>query len=184
MTEFDKTPTPNPTYDSSKVPAEIRKIANYVRTKYKGEDILEAIAQSSEIAGLIANEALEVQAYDGNSLADVTLAKDGLPTLDARIRRDVNNLENKKADKSEVTAQLAQKVDKGNVSVSDINKNLGKLDQTFMSEEFLQQMAGNTPINAVPADGSITKVKLDSALQALLNNWEALMASENESWVV
>ena len=160
MTEFDTTPTPSPTYDSSKVPAEIRKIANYVRTKYKGEDILEAIAQSSEIAGLIANEALEVQAYDGNSLADVTLAKDGLPTLDARIRRDVNNLENKKADKSEVTAQLAQKVDKGNVSVSDINKNLGKLDQSFMSDEFLQQMAGNTPINAVPADGSITTVKL------------------------
>ena len=162
MTEFDKTPTPNPTYDSSKVPAEIRKITNYVRTKYKGEDILEAVAQSSEIAGLIANEALKAQAYDGNSLADVTLAKDGLPTLDARIRRDVSNLENKKADKSEVTTQLEQKVDKGNVSVSDINKNLGKLDQSFMSEQFLQQMAGNTPINAVPADGAITTAKLAS----------------------
>lgn len=84
---------------------------------------------------------------------------------------------------------LASRLDAGdadlrNFNVDWINKNLGKLDQTFMSEEFLQQMAGNTPINAVPADGSITKVKLDSTLQALLNDWEALMASENESWVV
>ena len=63
MTEFDKTPTPNPTYDSSKVPTEIGKIANYVRTKYKGEDILEAIAQSSEIAGVYANEARQLSEY-------------------------------------------------------------------------------------------------------------------------
>lgn len=57
-------------------------------------------------------------------------------------------------------AQLAQKVTKGNVTVADINKNLGKLDQTYLSDELLQQMAGNTPINAVPADGSITTKKL------------------------
>ena len=44
----------------------------------------------------------------------------------------------------------------GNLSVNMINKNLGKLDQTFMSEEFLQQMAGNASINAVPADNSLT----------------------------
>lgn len=71
-----------------------------------------------------------------------------------------------------------------NINVNWINKNLGKLDQTFMSEEFLQQMAGNTPVNAVPADGSITKIKLDAVLQTLINDWEALMTTENESWVV
>ena len=59
----------------------------------------------------------------------------------------------------EWVSQLNNKIDKGNVSVSDINKNLGKLDQTFMSEEFLQQMAGTTTINAVPADGSLTTEK-------------------------
>ena len=47
----------------------------------------------------------------------------------------------------------------GNLSVNMINKNLGKLDQTFMTDEFLQQMAGDTPINAMPADGSITLTK-------------------------
>lgn len=60
---------------------------------------------------------------------------------------------------NELTAQLAQKANKGNVAVSDINKNLGKLDQTFMTDEFLQQITGNTPINAVPADGSLTTEK-------------------------
>ena len=60
----------------------------------------------------------------------------------------------------EWVSQLNNKIDKGNLSVADINKNLGKLDQTFMTDEFLQQMVGNTPVNAVPADGSITNKKL------------------------
>ena len=61
---------------------------------------------------------------------------------------------------NEIDAQLAQKVNKGDVSVDDINKNLGKFDETYMTDEFLQQMAGTTPINAVPADKSITSEKL------------------------
>src|SRR5699024_7716839 len=66
--------------------------------------------------------------------------------------------------------QLAQKVTKGNVTVADINKNKGKLDQTYLSDELLQQMAGNTPINAVPADGSIDNKKLDSVVYGKILN--------------
>lgn len=58
-----------------------------------------------------------------------------------------------------IATQLAEKLNKGKVSVLDIDKTLGKLDQTFMSDAFLQQMAGNTPINAVPADNSLTPNK-------------------------
>jgi lysophospholipase L1-like esterase len=61
---------------------------------------------------------------------------------------------------SEVNAQLAEKLSQGEVSVSDIDKNKGKLDQTFMSDEFLQQITGNTPINATPANLGITSEKL------------------------
>ena len=57
-------------------------------------------------------------------------------------------------------SQLNNKIDKGNLSVTDINKNLGKLDQTYMTDEFIQQMAGNAPVNAVPSDDSITSEKL------------------------
>ena len=99
-------------YDQSKVPRNIKERADGVREAVFGTQNKEFIAQAVEIAGVSVTEALEAQAYDGNSLADVTLAKDGLPTLDARIKRDVNNLENKKADKDEVTAQLAQKASK------------------------------------------------------------------------
>ena len=61
--------------------------------------------------------------------------------------------------KSEIE-KINSKLDKGNVSVTDINKNLGKIDQTFLSDELLQQIAGTAPINAVVADGSVTKVKV------------------------
>ena len=57
-------------------------------------------------------------------------------------------------------SQIKEKVSKGNVSVTDINKALGKFDQTYFTDEFLQQMAGSTPINAVPADYSITQKKM------------------------
>jgi lysophospholipase L1-like esterase len=47
-----------------------------------------------------------------------------------------------------------------NLSISQINKNLGKIDQTYLTEELLQQIAGTADINAVPADGSITTPKM------------------------
>lgn len=55
----------------------------------------------------------------------------------------------------DIDTQLAEKATKGLISVNDINKNLGKFDQTYMSDQLLQQIAGNTPINAVPADESL-----------------------------
>ena len=42
------------------------------------------------------------------------------------------------------------------ISVTQINKNLGKLDESYMTEGFLSQMAGTTPISPVPAPNSIT----------------------------
>ncbi|WP_409328355.1 M14 family metallopeptidase [Staphylococcus saprophyticus] len=48
---------------------------------------------------------------------------------------------------------------KGEVSIFDINKNLGKIDQSFLTEELIQQIAGNANVNAIPADNSITTGK-------------------------
>ncbi len=48
---------------------------------------------------------------------------------------------------------------KGEVSIFDINKSLGKIDQTFLTEELIQQIAGNANVNAIPADNSITTEK-------------------------
>lgn len=62
-----------------------------------------------------------------------------------------------RADAQDIT--LSQKIDKGSISVTDINKNAGKIDQTYLSDGLLQQIAGTAPINAVPADNSLTKDK-------------------------
>lgn len=47
-----------------------------------------------------------------------------------------------------------------NLSPIMLNPNLGKLTQVHMSDELLAQIAGNAPINAVPADGTITTQRI------------------------
>ncbi|WP_200415934.1 M14 family metallopeptidase [Virgibacillus salexigens] len=65
----------------------------------------------------------------------------------------------------DVLLALNDAIKKGHLSVNDIDKNKGLLDQSFMSEEFLEQIAGNTPINSVPADESVTTGKIaDNAI--------------------
>lgn len=48
---------------------------------------------------------------------------------------------------------------KGEVSIFDINKSLGKIDQTYLTEDLIQQIAGNADVNAIPANGSLTTNK-------------------------
>lgn len=80
----------------------------------------------------------------------------------------------------QTNAQLSSKMDKGGeIIVSQINKNKGKLDQTYMTDEFLQQMAGNAPINAVPADNSITHQKLSEKAVAPNNTNFMTETSDN-----
>lgn len=59
-----------------------------------------------------------------------------------------------------IDSQLAQnengKISIGAVDIQrDLNKNISKIDQTMLTDELLQQIAGSTPINAVPADNSL-----------------------------
>ena len=136
----------------------LTQISEYIKTKGYGADVRLLIAQLADHFSLKTKQINQIELFfkdvmrelaedkDFHSLPEISGARGGFDTLGDRL--------------DETTTQLARKVDKGNVSVSDINKNLGKFDQTFMSEEFLQQMAGNTPIGTVPADGSITALKL------------------------
>lgn len=45
------------------------------------------------------------------------------------------------------------------IGIYQINKNLGKIDQSYLSDELLAQMAGTTPINNVVGDQTITPIK-------------------------
>ena len=137
---------------------QISELVKFIREKGYGSDTREAIAQALE---RIYHDA----AMSGNANMEVSMARKHFKDLASRLDASDDKL-------NSATTQLAQKVDKGNVSVSDINKNLGKLDQTYMTDEFLQQMAGDTPINAVPADNSITSSKVaDGAITPTKTNF-------------
>ena len=45
------------------------------------------------------------------------------------------------------------------ISINQINKNTGKIDQSYLSDELIQMIAGTSPVSMVPADGSITPIK-------------------------
>ncbi|MFS0562630.1 SGNH/GDSL hydrolase family protein [Terribacillus sp. 179-K 1B1 HS] len=55
--------------------------------------------------------------------------------------------------------KLEEKLNKGSVAVSDIDKNKGKFDQTYFTDETIKQWTGTAPVNAIPADKSITTEK-------------------------
>src|SRR5699024_6170079 len=99
----------------------------------------------------------------GDSNLEVVQARGGENTLNSRL----DKLDDKD---NELTSQLAEteqhlddkKMDKNttDIGINQINKNKGKIDETYLSEELLQQMAGDTPIHSVPANKSITNAKI------------------------
>ena len=97
---------------------------------------------------------LDVLVLEGDSSVEAAQARVGVDgtsysTLKTRID----------AEQTKTNQQLAETLKQGEVAVSDINKNLGLLDQTYMTTEFIQQMAGNAPVNATPADDTLTLKK-------------------------
>ena len=91
----------------------------------------------------IINTAIDSINTQGKSIQDLVAEGQLTPTQYAQLISIING-----------------NVSKGSITADDIDKNNFKLDQTYMSDSLLQMMAGNTPINAVPANGSITTEKL------------------------
>ena len=91
-----------------------------------------------------------------------------IPTLDEYINRvDWNKIINSDlyeevlSELEKTNEELDNKANKGeSISVLQIDKNKGKFDETYMTDEFLQQMTGNTPINASVTGGGITTEKV------------------------
>ncbi|MCV9884695.1 SGNH/GDSL hydrolase family protein [Metabacillus halosaccharovorans] len=119
---------------------------NKIKSAVFGKDVRQAIYDAIK-------EAYDDASSNGNANMEVSIARGTEPNLNSRLDK-IQEVGEKN------TTELAEKLTKGEVSVLDIDKNKGKLDQTYMSEEFLQQMAGNTPINAIPAEYSLTTKQL------------------------
>lgn len=81
-------------------------------------------------------------------------------------------------------ALINNKISKGNVSVQDINKNLGKFDSTYFSESFLKDL-NDGEINAtVLLDDSVTIQKLDPVTRELVVSLNSVMTENDEEWVI
>ena len=107
-------------YDQTKVPALVRKHADYVRGKTYGQDVRESLARGIEYSGLVASESIsisnETKSRQGNvenqfdtiqkeltdkdviSAPEIIAARGGEPTLSARLDKE----------QQEVNTQLAQ----------------------------------------------------------------------------
>lgn len=62
--------------------------------------------------------------------------------------------------KNSSSAQLADKLTKGTVSVIDIDKNKGLFDLTYLTESARQAIAGTAGVNVTPANYGVTNIKI------------------------
>ena len=122
----------------------LTQISEYIKTKGFGVDVRLLIAQLAEHFSLKTSQINEIELFFKDVMQELSEDKDfySLPEI-ASARRGYTTL-----------AESLQ-----NLSTSMLNPNLGKLTQVHLSDELLAQIAGNAPINAVPADGSLTTSK-------------------------
>lgn len=109
------------------------------------------------LAKTTTGEAVSVVDDEGNYIKTEWL--DG----DVITKEKLNKIEEGIYNNSSQCKDIAnEKLDKNttDISIYQINKNLGKFDQTYMTDEFLQQIAGNASINAIVGDNTISKDKL------------------------
>lgn len=128
--------------------------------------------QSAALQDLVAKGQLTEEEYQNLLIALNSLIKKGEVTVN-----DLNVKEGKITEKyiadelinrikaSEMLSKENQEkfinyIKKGEVTVSDININLGKIGLQHLSDEVIKAIAGTASVNAVPADNSITTLKM------------------------
>ena len=160
-------------------------------------DVKAALDQAkTEIDTIVVNASIDPEvAFARDSAVKIKV----FGSLDARLEDDEQDFESYKADtanyltlkvdkvagkglstndydvteKAEV-AKVKDKMDKTTtgISVAQINKNLGKIDQTYLTTELLEQIAGTTAISATTSPLSVTSVKLaDKAITPKKTNF-------------
>ena len=74
-------------------------------------------------------------------------------------KTDVNDLATNKAEKVDLDKKYSKEDIQNNIGFGDINKNISKIDETMISDELKQQIAGNAGVSSVSKE-SITTDKL------------------------
>lgn len=128
--------------------ANIRELLNNVKYAIFGKDVRQSIHDAIE-------ECYNTASIDhDNANMEVSMARGIFKTLDDRFNNNEKTI-------LKNSNEVAKKMNVGDkIKVAQIDKNQGKFDQTYMTDEFLQQIAGNTPVNATPSNGGVTTEKL------------------------
>ena len=122
----------------------LTQISEYIKTKGYGVDVRLLIAQLAEHFSLKTAQINEIERLFNDVMNELTKDKEfhSLPEI-ASARRGYKT--------------LAESL--SNLSFNMFNTNLGKITPNLVSDELLAQIAGNAPINAVPANNSLTTTK-------------------------
>lgn len=108
--------------------------------------------------------------WDRSNLNNVNYNFDSIEKILSSLQNATLNLLNdgKLTDAQFQDLQIAlnELVKKGDVSVSDINTNLGKIGLSHLSEEVISAITGEANVNLIPEDGSVTTSKVaDKAIE-------------------
>ena len=130
--------------------ANITNYLNKIKTAVYGKDVRGAI-----------HDAIK-QVYD-----DASVNHDNA-NMEVKMARGTHNTLNDRLDnvdeiQAQTNAQLSEKMDKNtmDISVFQINKSKGLLDETYFTDDFKSQFVENTqPLHTTPADKSITQEKM------------------------
>lgn len=87
--------------------------------------------------------------------------EDAIDTINRKEKLDTSVLDKRITSNYNIlSGELNNKLERDDkISINMIDKNQGKIDQTYLSDELLRQIAGDAAVNAVPADGSLTTDK-------------------------
>lgn len=149
-------------YDYTELTDDVRQNINKLAEAIKTKGYVVDMTEAISVAILLTYDTLSLENND--AVAEVVRARGSFSNLSERLN---------------------------NLSVEDINKNLGKIDQSYLTDELIAQIAGTASVNAIPADNSITEIKIaDGAvtIEKLAFTAEdflgSYLASDNESWEV
>lgn len=130
-------------------------------------DVREILKAQNEKIQVLLDEGLYLEVeniFDGwvqdgtfDSLINQTALKKVNDRIDVTITQMNESITN---DRFLITQLFNEKMNNGGmISVNQINKNVGKIDQSYLSDELIQMIAGTSPVSMIPEDGSITPIK-------------------------
>ena len=137
---------------------QISELVKFIREKGYGADTREAIAQALE---RVYHDAL----ISGNANMEVSMARKNFKDLASRL------------DAGEQVALNA--LEEANRKIDDAS---GTVTMDNLTQEVKTAMTGGSV--AVVGEGAVGLINLNNELSTIINDWQAVLTTENESWVV